>query len=436
MASAVNPNIIQVGQNVSKTALKGALEAAKVEIEALQEALLSAGGGGTSLTKFGVRADTPNVDQTTALQSAFSSGEPLYAPPGTYLHSGLTFPTSFILRGCGRSKSIFKLANGSNAHCFTSSGDDASNYTLSGFTIDGNKANQSQAKDGLYLDNTAAGANHIDNNMFGLQDPRNSIDDIFIKDTKGNGITQLGKGDSAFSRIWCVNNDGHGIDTGGFDNYWHMVSCGASGKNGINIRDTAGNNTFTNIKSWYSGVLDNTTHGHGIMVSGGGHRFAGVECQNMAKHGIFLNEAYRVTMTSVLCEYPSNPLNPTTGYALNVSGSTYCTIEGLMAYDRGAPATSMTHGIYIERSATPIVTQYIRVSGQVSNPVSGAYNKGSSQTYNNIFLDILGGFLVGSRVYTGWLPSYANDAAAASGGLGVGYLYINSSTGAVQMRLA
>lgn len=111
------------------------------------------------------------TDDTLAIQNAISAatrasagstgntGGMVFFPPGTYLHRGLEIYNFIHLRGAGIEATILKLKNGANAdsiHTYKFSTLDGTNniggvinWSIKDITIDGNKANQSGASNGI-----------------------------------------------------------------------------------------------------------------------------------------------------------------------------------------------------------------------------------------------------------------------------------------------
>lgn len=105
-----------------------------------------------------IRGSTDLTDLTIPIQSALDSGEELKAGRGRYYISGVDVPTKTRLRGEGKDKVSFMLANGSNRSAFklpltdTSVGD-FEQPVLEGFFLDANGNEQSGTSYGIELPN-------------------------------------------------------------------------------------------------------------------------------------------------------------------------------------------------------------------------------------------------------------------------------------------
>src|SRR6266567_3730582 len=127
--------------------------------------------GMISVKQYGAAGDGVQ-DDTSAIQAAISAatsasaavtpgmgGGMVFFPPGIYLHRGLEIYNFIHLRGAGMECTILKLKNGANAdsihtyHFSTLDGTNNTggviNWSIKDLTIDGNKANQTGASNGI-----------------------------------------------------------------------------------------------------------------------------------------------------------------------------------------------------------------------------------------------------------------------------------------------
>ncbi|QRZ05878.1 glycosyl hydrolase family 28-related protein [Mycolicibacterium austroafricanum] len=388
-----------------------------------------------SIKDFGVIGDG-TTDDTSAIVEALGSGYPLFAPEGTYLHDGIPLQNGTDLHGAGIAKTFFKLkANSSNAAMYTVN-NYVGNLNLSGFTIDGNKANQSVARIGLDINNTGTATEHRSVSPFGNSghDPRHNITNVMIWRCKGSGFRQQGRGASHFQRMWSMECDGHGFEILGYDNLYTHLDSGAAGLAGIYLSSSAASNRFSSIKSWYSGQTDRTTYGQGILLDGARtNQFSSTEIQNSGSDGIKLLNANGNMFASTVIEFPPNPANACDGVV--VEDSSY-TIGDFTVWDRGSSPYSLRHGIVLRKgSGSGCSANDIRAT--VQNQTGSLVSNQGGQTFANNRIDIAGGrYTYQVRANWGYFPAYANDAGAAAGGVSVGDTYFNTTVGAYTRRVS
>ena len=82
----------------------------------------------------------PAAETSAAINTALSDGRPVHLKPTTYiLSSSINVGTGDVIIGAGSGKTTLQLANGADTDCISGAGVDV---FLSGFTVDGNSANQ------------------------------------------------------------------------------------------------------------------------------------------------------------------------------------------------------------------------------------------------------------------------------------------------------
>ena len=113
------------------------------------------------------------TDDTAAIGMAIKALPPeggiVCIPPGKYVIASLVIPTGVYLRGAGMWSTVLKHSPNAKDHMLKSSG----NFTIEGFTIDGNKSSQ-PVKDGtqdgkvdtIYYDGTGGQLFLAQNNLF------------------------------------------------------------------------------------------------------------------------------------------------------------------------------------------------------------------------------------------------------------------------------
>jgi polygalacturonase len=386
-----------------------------------------------TLKDYGAKGDG-STDDTTAVQAALNSGSLVVAPPGTYLCSNLTLPSYARLYGSGRGLTTFKQKAGSTGSLMATANNYNSLIELQGFTLDGNKANQTSANVGLDLDDTATPSVRGSNSKFGLQDPRHSVCDILIVNTKGSGFRQEGGGGHIFDRIWTMNCDGHGFEILGYDSNWSNLDSGAAGQAGFYFGPFCANNRFQNIKAWYSGQVDRSNWGQGLYLDSAFRNvFSNVETQNTGTAGIKMVSASKIMMNGVNVEFPPNPAN--SAYGIHLVDSVSITMLAVTVDDRGSSPYSLSYWLMLQKTTMGTGCIRIRIQADVGNVANGINPQQVGQSFNNCEIDFLaGGYETFTTKNWGYLAPYSSDSAAATAGLAVGNLYFSTTLGAITMR--
>lgn len=398
---------------------------------ALTTAFVAKGSLVLNVKDYGAKGDG-TTDDTAVIQAVINTGLAVFVPAGVYVVSGLTLPGCTSLEGAGPGQTVFKLKAASTAACLKSLHTYDANFNLSNFTIDGNKSQQSAALIGLDINNTSDQAAHIANSKFGLQDPRHSITNILIINCKGSGLRQQGGGASLYSRIWSMNCDGHGFEILGYDSSYGQLDSGASGLCSFYFGPGCANNRFTNLKGWYSGQADRTTYGQGIFCDGAfRNQFSAVEVQNPGSTGVYLKGTSFNTFSSLHIEFPPDPAGAADG--LYIEDSIHTMVVGALINDRGSSPYSLRYGIVIAKGSGSGTTGTY-VVGAIQNAASGiATTAGGNSLANNVLM-MNGQYVWAPTLDFGYTPTYANDAAAASGGLPLGAMYFSSAANAFTKR--
>lgn len=373
------------------------------------------------------------TDDTNAIQAALNTGRPVLLPNRVGIASNLTFPSGAYFHGLGISKSIIRQKAGSTGPLLSLAANWVGNIDIGDFGIDGNKDNQSAANIGLDLDNTADAATHRSHSAFGNsgQDPRHTISNLMIWNTKGSGLRQQGRGAGLFQRIWTMDCAGHGFEILGYDNLYTHLDAGSSGKCGIYLSSSASSDRFTNIKSWYSGQADRSTYGQGIFLDGARScQFSAVEVQNSGNDGIKLLNANFHTFSSTFIEFPPNPANTCDGLVFEDSNYN---LGDFAIWDRGSPPYSLRYGMVLRKGAGAGCTgNDVRL--QIQNQQTAFVNNQGGQSFVGNRIDVVGRYTYQARENRGYLPSYASDSAAATGGLSVGDTYFSTASNAYTRR--
>lgn len=376
-------------------------------------------------------------DQTDKIASALDSGEHIYFPPGEYHADIIRYPTTAEITGAGKGKVCFVqnpgTSNGGSPVTFIGPENNSTGLVrLSHFSIKGNKAQQTTPNIGLHIDNTGDYASHTTSNPYGFHDPMQVVEDILIMDTKGDGFKQSGRGGGFFDKISTMNCDGHGIHIAGFDNIYGLLDSGGSGLAGLYMGSSAASNRISAVKTWYSGQVDRDIYGQGIFLDGAFlNQFGIVEVQNSGSTGMKLANGSRNIFGQVNIEFPPNPAKDADG--IHFVESTDIGISMATISDRGSMPYSLRYGLVFERVTNGCAR--IVVNAFIPGTKSGIWNRINGQGTATLEVVVNGEFHFNSRVDQGWIPTYANDAAAAAAGLPTVKTYFNTTLGAYTRRV-
>jgi hypothetical protein len=377
------------------------------------------------LSEFGV-SNSSSSDQTTLIQSALDSGEPLFAEPGVYLASNLTFPTNTTLHGSGRAATIFKQLPGSTGAFMSLQNDHASFVTLSDFAIDGNKSNQVSANIGLDLSNTGNDAAHIADSTLGISGAHHKIQNLTLIRTSGTGLRVAGKGGSFFDTLFIYECNGHGAELNVADSFFSNIDNGAAGLCGFYLGGGCAENRFSNTKAWFSGQIDRTTHGQGWFLDGAfRNTFSTCDTQSTGSHGVHLKNAHYNLWSPSRIEFPPYP--GVKKYGLYLVDSSYNMFSPLSVEDH-------TNSGWLDN--------WLAMEKVVGGCSQNSITANSRSAANGFTVKLLGGQnLLANHVYVaeryhlttrqnyGYMPKFADDAAAKAGGLSGGDEYIDSALG-------
>lgn len=200
----------------------------------------------------GVTDDTESVQN--AIDYAIANGVALHIPDGTYLVSQLTINGRITMYGNGVN-SVIKSIDSNNEDCVIYIVNAGINYcSIHDFKIDGNKANQSSAVDGIKL---YVNSNTVNPDKYG------NLYNLVITNTSGNGIT-LDSTQSAIREMRLDNITITGTALHGY-NFLKVTDtmitrCVAAGTRQCGFyMPFGGSNKFSNCKAFWCGEGDNTT---------------------------------------------------------------------------------------------------------------------------------------------------------------------------------
>lgn len=201
---------------------------------------------------FGARVDG-STDDTAAVALALTTGAgaTVFIGEGTCILSGIGIPSDTTLEGAGFGTILKQKDNSTVDLIKLADATTTVRAKVKNLQIDGNKANQTLALDGIDFDNTGAASGHIG---------RHEIDYVYVRDCKGDGVKvgALAR-ETRASRIWIYNCDDNGLELACADSQFSDIIVGQSGADGVRISGSA--LMLSNIKSWYSGRLTSGSAG-------------------------------------------------------------------------------------------------------------------------------------------------------------------------------
>lgn len=329
-------------------------------------------GGAAKIASYRVFAKNHNVvwdgvaDDTAALSNALAVavalGVPLVLPPGTGMVTTLTVPSNASIIGPGAwGCTIKQHGSAAGASTVTLTVANTNRVSLSGFTIDGNKAAfavVTEHKHGL----DASGASNL------------TLNDLRVLNPKGDGIYfGVGTtGTTAGIRATNVTTDGayrNGVsiismDDGLFTGCSFLNSSGTNPQSGLDIEPNFDTDLIKDIRFVGCTMAGNASEGvivtlkpHGVTRQGR-IRFANCAIRNNGASGALLYRSDDVIFRD--CDVAENALD---GYMLTFGEQRDITISG------GSVTRNGNHGINV--SPDDLVNiQNIAITG---NPTGGTF---------------------------------------------------------------
>lgn len=290
-------------------------------------------------------------NSTTAFQQAIdstgSSGGIVFIPKGTYVIEQIQLPSYIKLVGSGKG-TVLRMVNNNDKPLIVLKSSVSQMVQLKDFVIDGNRENQtSPHTKGIELINTFDPSKMKEASLYDEHDARHYIENIYIKETKGDGIYLEGRGESQIKGVQTLKADGIGIFSNAQDNWFTDCSAGDSGLEGIYIGEKASNSRYVNCKAWFSGRI-NLDRGDGFMIKSNRVSLTGSEAQDNSKHG-FVFAADDIVGSGLLAEAngwqfeTDKQRSDGTGFVFY--GSRNVNIQGIAA-DRFANSATKSHQSY------------------------------------------------------------------------------------------
>lgn len=353
---------------------------------------------------------------------------------GVFNTSNIVVPSGGVLAGFGKKLAKLRQISGSSGPAVSTSTNTSNQVSISGFTLDGNKAGQTEDNVGLHIDNSGSPAAHASaDTVYSLQDPRNDVRDLLIINTKGVGLRQSGKGASDFSCIWVYGSGGRGIEVLGFDSTYTRIDVGNTGGDGIYLGPNCANNRFLGVKAWWTG-------GAGISIDGSNTcEIVGCEVQAPALQAMVVKNANHLRASSINLRMPTRNNSQQNG--LEIIDTTMSDFIGVGVTNYGGVG-SLLNGVLLSKQISGCVGVSIKARVNYVSGVFFAMTGGQSIASNDVCinseyeyretLDL--GYTRSLRL--GALEKFASDPAAAASGIPIGGCYINSASGSINVRLS
>ncbi|WP_308160338.1 MULTISPECIES: glycosyl hydrolase family 28-related protein [unclassified Bacillus (in: firmicutes)] len=276
-----------------------------------------------------------DTDSTRAFQDAINlagkSKGIVFIPKGKYILSQIKIPSYVELLGTGND-TVLRMKENNNKALIVLKSKVTQMVHLRDFMIDGNRKNQTSTEArGIEFINTSDSVKMRESSKVGEHDARHLIENVYISETKGDGLYIEGRGESRIKNVQTMRTDGVGIYSNAFDNWFTDCSTGASGLDGIYIGNLSANSRFVNCKSWFSGRI-NPERGNGYFINANRITITGSEAQDNSKYG-FVFAANDIIGSGLMAEangWHANKIRPDgTGFVLY--GSKNCNIQGVAA---------------------------------------------------------------------------------------------------------
>ena len=224
-------------------------------------------------------------------------------------------------------------------------------------------------------------------------DPGIILEDLFIYNTKGQGILCSddptdGEAGTAFSdmrgcylhRIWVLFYRDVGINWHGVDSFLNACVVGGSVSSsvGSGFVLAGGNNRLVNSKAYYAKK-------HGLRVTGQRGVVSAFEAQDNGWHGVSL-EGNRNSLSGLVLDSNGRDKvnNGGVGDGISIAGSR-CSVLGFVAFDRAqTPASPQRCGINFAGGSDNIIMGSVEIANMVG--VSGIRTHTGSRTGQTMFV--------------------------------------------------
>jgi hypothetical protein len=267
------------------------------------------------------------------------------------------------------------------------------------------------------------------------QEPTVTIENVMIKNTKGDGIVQMGASDVRLRDILCMYAEQCGVRPS-WDTYMSDINVGEAGRYGFMCRGSQ--QKLVNCQAYFAGGSDVQPHGAGYLFEGptsleeGGRLFAACASQDNRGAGMIIRNAQRV-MGQMFTS--SNGRWDTTGEAYvgcHLVGASNGVLD-LVSTDRfvWTPNTVQKHALEVLTGAFKTQNMNVRVSHKAAAgaTVGTAIKSGSDLSGgNNISVNSQGSYKVAWRSVTG-LASTDVFTSTGHGFVNTDQVYLTNLTG-------
>lgn len=223
-----------------------------IGLSSLQAHLITEPDGTVNVRQFGAKGDD-STDDTTAIQNAIdyccNNNIKLFVPNGTYLVDKLTITQHLYMDGEDWVRTVIKAKENSTSTTgvIEIRNEGLNNSHYSNFIVEGNRDNQTNSINGIYLYATAS------------KDYRTVLDTIFVRYCTGNGI-YIGGTVGGYSikeiklnkiTINACNEYGLNVESC-TDSFWNNIVVSSCIKGGIRFKN-GGNHKISNSKCFFNG---------------------------------------------------------------------------------------------------------------------------------------------------------------------------------------
>lgn len=301
----------------------------------------------------GVNDDTAEIQATIDLAST-NGGGTVFIPEGVYIVTQLSLKSNIHLLGAGWSSSLKQKASTSGPLLKLDT-INVERTIVENLDIDGNKANQAAANQGIYYINTGG--------TFTDGDALHRISNVRIHDTLGSGLRlDNGVRTSYFERVFVQRADVHGFQINCTDSVFVDCTTGASGLEGWVL--VAPNCRLIGCKAFGSGRIT-AANGDGFSIENPRITLEACESQDNYNNGfMFVNGT---DCLLIGCDADSNDnvgfrfggtdlRNIVIGSAYNRSGSSLGVNPQAYAVDMGSAALDNYVQIHSFDNATGDIT--------------------------------------------------------------------------------
>lgn len=310
----------------------------------------------------GTTNDTAAIAAAIDACTAAGGGRVVLRPDKTYSVEYVKLKTGVTIDGvhCSRSVARFEHRDNATEHLISLFDGNVSDTGIVNMGLNGRVASQTNAVDGIHLDNTAGGATML---------PKHVVKNVHIRSVKGDGLVM-----GANTRASLVDGftiyaaDGYGVRLKSADSIVTNGDVAQSGLSGVYINGGA-SYLLSTIKSWFSGRIDGV--GNGFWIGGNANLATGLYSQENKGNGFhFFRSGVTLTGNNFTgCTSDADNTAASTYDGFNVFNMTNSTIVGTVCNNASAGVTGNALTIAGGSSGNDIT---LTTSGLSSWAVEGA----------------------------------------------------------------